>query len=96
MNIEDRSVVERDPDSSELSGQGGRKTSGELHVAASAKHCHRRPLGERGLEPRDPSTFLIDAHPERQPHREALHVDRHLGHLLRRLDVAREQDHAPE
>ena len=48
------------------------------------------------LQPRDAAAFLIDAHPERQLGRQRLHVVRQLGHLLGRLDVAREEDDAAE
>ncbi len=96
VNVEHRSVVERDPDGSEFRRQGRRKPRGELYVTASAKDRHRRPFGEWRLQSRDPPAFLIDAHPERQIRREPLHVNRHLGDLLRRLDVASEQNHATE
>ena len=75
MNVENRGVVERNAHSSELGCQSGRKTAGELNVTAPPQHSHRRPFGERRLQPRDASALLIDADPERQIGRQLLHID---------------------
>ena len=91
-DVEDRRVVERDADRLELGGQGPREALGERVVAAAAERHHRRPHGERRLQPRDPAALLIDAHPQRQLVRQRLRLARDLGHLIRRHDVAREQD----
>ena len=83
-DVEDGRVVERDPDRLELGGEGAREALGERLVAAAAERHHRRPLGERRLEPRDPAALLIDAHPQRQLVRERLRLARDLGHLIGR------------
>ncbi len=73
-----------------------REALGQLLVAAAPERQHRRPHGERRLEPRDPPALLIDADPQRQLLRQRLRLPRHLGHLIRLLDVAREEDDAAE
>ena len=54
------------PTALQLRGQRAREALGQLHVAAAAERRHRRPLGERRLQPRDAAAFLIDADPQRQ------------------------------
>src|SRR5262245_15197256 len=96
MNVENGSIVERDPDGLEFRRQGHGKPPGELNVAASAEDGHRWPFGEWRLQTRDSPALPFDTDPQRQARCETLHVDRHLGHLLWRLDVAREKNHAAE
>ncbi len=69
---------------------------GQGLVAGPAERRHRRPLGERPLQPRNAAALLVHAHPERELAGELLRVDRHLGHLPGRFDVALEQDDAAE
>jgi hypothetical protein len=66
VDVEDRRVVEGDADRLQLGGQRAREPLGQRVVAAPPERRHRRPLGERRLQPRDPPAFLIDRHPERQ------------------------------
>ena len=97
VDVEHRRVVERDADGLQLGGQRAREPLRQRDVAAAAERRHRRPLGERRLQPRDAAAFLIDADPERQlgaPARCA--STRQLGDLLGLGDVAGEQDHAAE
>ena len=89
-------VVERDPDGLELRRERARKPLGQRLVAAASERHHRRPHGERRLQPRDAAAFLIDADPERQLLRERLRLARDLGDLIGRHDVAREEDDAAE
>src|SRR5262245_61924256 len=96
MNIENGCVVERNAYGPELGGQSGRKALGKLDVAAPAQDRHRRPHRKGRLQPRDASAFLINAHPQRQTRCQPLHVHRHFGDLLRRLDVACEENDATE
>ena len=46
------------------------------------------------LQPRDPSAFLIGADPQRKLVGELLRLAREIRDLLRRVDVAREEDDA--
>ena len=96
VNVEDRRVVQRDADRTQLGGEGLSEPRRQRHVAAAPERGHRRPHGERRLEARDASAFLIDADPERELRAERLHVVRQLGHLFGRLDVAREEDDAAQ
>jgi hypothetical protein len=99
VHVEDRRVVERDADRVQF----GRERLGEplgqllvVRLADPAERGHRRPLRERTAEPRHTAAFLIDADPERKLGGERLRLARQIGDLLRRLDVAREEDHAAE
>ena len=65
-DVEDRRVVERDPDRRQLGGQRAGKTRREPLVAAPPERRHRRPPRERPLQPGDPAALLVDADPERQ------------------------------
>ncbi len=66
VDVEHRRVVERDADGLQLRRQRAREPLGQRDVAAAPERRHRRPLGERRLQPRDAAAFLIDADPERQ------------------------------
>jgi hypothetical protein len=88
VDIEDRSVIQRDPDSRQFCRQRPCKLSGQRRIVTPAEHRHRRPLGERRPEPRHAPAFLIDSDPGRQLDAESSQVERQLGHLPRRLDVA--------
>ena len=96
VDVEHRRVVERDADGTQLGGQRCGEPPRQRRVAAAPERGHRRPHRERRLQPRHPPALLIDAHPERQPRRQRLHVVRELGHLLGRLDVARKEDDAAQ
>ena len=97
VDVEHRRVVERDADRLQLRGQRAGEALGERDVAAAAERRHRRPLGERLLQPRDAAAFLVDADPGRAIARRARSSSpRELGDLLGRLDVAREEDGAAE
>ena len=96
VNIEDRRVVERDADRLQLRGQRRRKPRRHRRVPAATQHRHRRPFGKRLPQASHPSTLLVDADPEWHLGCQRLHVTGKLGDLLRRLDVAREQDDASE
>ena len=96
VDVEHRRVVERDADRLQLRGQRPGEPLGQADVAAPAEARHRRPLGERRLQPRDAAAFLIDAHPERQIRHEPGRLVAQLRHLLRLCDVPREENHAAE
>ena len=63
VDVEHRRVVERDADRPQLGGERAREPLGQRDVAAAAERRHRRPLGERRLQPRDAAALLIDAAP---------------------------------
>lgn len=92
MNVEDRRKIEGDPDGPQFDGERAGKILGEAIVAALPQRAHRGPFGEGTPQPRDASALLIDRHPQRRLTREPLQIVHELGHLLGRLDVAREQD----
>src|SRR5262249_2421778 len=81
-----------DSDRAQLGGKRTRKPLGESIVAAAAEREHRRPLGERPLQSRDPAAFLIDADPERPVLRQGCDLPGQLGHLTRVRDVSGEVD----
>ena len=95
-DVEDRSEVERHAYGPQLGREGAGKTAREVLVLRPAQREHRRPLGERTLESRDPPPFLIDAHPGRRIAHELAGLGGDLGHLLGSLHVAREEDHAAQ
>ena len=84
------------PTALQLGGERPREPLGERLVAAAPERQHRRPHRERRLQSRDPPALLVDAHPKRQLLRERLRVARHLGHLIRGHDVAREENDPAE
>ena len=94
QDVEHGREVERDPDRPQLGGERARETPGQLLIAAAPERHHRRPHGERGFEPRDPSAFLIGADPQRQLRRELLRLAREIRHLFRPVHVAREENDA--
>ena len=99
VNVEHGRVVERDADGVELGRERRREARGEpiaLGRPGAAQRDHRRPLGERPLQPRDTPAFLVDADPQRDLRRERLRLPRQIRDLLGRLDVAREEDDAAE
>ena len=96
MDVEDGRVVERDADGLQLGRERAGKSLGEPHVAAAAEGGHRRPLGERRLEPRDAPALLIDADPERQLRDQTGRVVAQLGDLFRFRHVAREENDAAQ
>ena len=96
QDVEDRREVERNPDGLELRRERAREPLGQRVVATATERHHRRPDGERRLEPRHPPAFLIDAHPERQLLRQRLRLARDLGDLIGSDDVAREENDATE
>ena len=96
VDVEHRRVVERDPDRFQLGGQRPREPLGQRDVAAPAERRHRRPLGERRLQPRDAAAFLIDADPRRQLRHQPGRLVGELGDLLGLGDVARKEDDAAE
>ncbi len=97
VDVEHRRVVERDADRFQLRGQRPREPLGQRDVAAAPERRHRRPLGERRLQPRDPPAFLIDAAPTAAgPASSRAASNAQLRHLLGLRDVAREQDHAAQ
>ena len=59
-DVEHGRVVEGYADSLQLRGERLRESLGERDVPAAAQRRHRRPLGERRLEPRHAAAFLID------------------------------------
>ena len=96
VNIENGCVVERDADRLQLARERHGKPPCQLLVGAAAERHHWRPLGERGLQPRDPPALLVDTHPQRQFRCEILRLPRELSDLFGRLDVARKEDHPAE
>ena len=72
------------------------KRSASADVAAAPERRHRRPFGERRLEPRDAAALLVDADPQRQIGHQARRFAAQLGDLFRLGDVAREEDDAAE
>ncbi len=95
-DVEHRGEVERDADRPQFRGQRPGEPLRQTVVAAPAERPHRRPDGERALEPRDAAPFLIDAHPQRQLAGQPPGVARDLRNLLGLGDVARKEDHAAE
>ena len=95
VDVEHRRVVERDADGLQLRRERRANRSASVSSPLRAERGHRRPLGERRLQPRDAAAFLVDADPQRQLARE--HCDsRDIRHLLGLVDVAREEDDAAE
>ena len=96
VDVEDRGVVERDSDCPQFRSERGGEARGQVDASTSSQHRHRRPLGKRLSQPGNAATFLVYAQPQWQLRCERLDVDRELGHLLRGLDIAREEGHAAE
>ena len=72
------------------------KRSASAHVAAPAERRHRRPLGERRLQPRDAPALLVDADPGGHRGAAGDASTTELRHLLGLVDVAGEEDDAAE
>ena len=83
------------PTALQLPGQPAGALLRQALVAALAERGHRRPLGERRLEPRDTPTLLVDTHPERHVRNQARRLKAQLGDLLGLGDIAGKQDDAP-
>ena len=99
VNVEDRRVVERDSHGLEFGSQGLREPLSQALVTTAAQCDHRRPQRERRAQPRHSPTLLIDAHPQWQAvvgMYQRLRFARQVGNLVRRFDVAREQDDSAE
>ncbi len=96
VDVEHRSVIERDSGGGELARQRAPEPFGERFGPRSAQHRHRRPFGERLLQPGDAAALLIDAHPGRRAAPERFDLGGELHDLFGRLDVAAEEDAAPE
>ena len=65
VNVEHRREIQRDADRTQLSRQGPREARRQIRITAAPKRHHRRPNGERPLQPGDAPPFLIRAEPER-------------------------------
>ena len=96
VDVEHRRVVERDADGGELARERAAESFGQRLGAGAAEHRHRRPARERLLQPRDAAALLVDADPRRHRAPERLDLSGELGDLLRRLDVAAEENRAAE
>ena len=96
QDVEDRREIERDADREQLRGHRPGEARGERRVLGPAERDHRRPARERLLQPLDAAALLVDAEPERRLLAQRLAGERELGHLRRRLDVAREDDQPAE
>ena len=97
VDVEHRRVVERDADRLAARPPAPARTARRaVSSPLAAERQHRRPHGERRLQPRDASAFLVDADPERQLLGERLRLARQIGDLLGLVDVAREEDDAAE
>ena len=95
-DVQNRSVVERNADRFELGGQRPGEARCQLLISAPPERLHRRPQREWRLQPRDSTALLIDAHPEGQLLRKSLRLPRHLSHLIRGLDISREENDAAQ
>ncbi len=96
VNVQHRSVIERDADGGELARERATESFGQGFRAGSSEHRHRRPPRERLLQSGDAAALLVDAHPRRHRAPERLGLSGEFNDLLGRLDVAPEQNHAPE
>src|SRR5215203_1606772 len=88
VNVEHRRIVERDPDRSQLCGEGAGKTPRQLLVIASAEYRHGRPLCEGRPKAGYAAAFLVDPDPRRHLDAEVSHVEGQTGHLFGRFDVS--------
>ena len=98
QHIENGSVVERNADRAELHGQRLGKPLGEpvARRARPPERNHRRPFGERPLQPRHASALLVHADPQRNLRGQLLRFARHIRDLIGGFNVPREEDHAAE
>jgi len=96
VHVEDRCVVQCDPDCFQFGSQRTGESFGQRHAAAATERRHRRPFSEGRLQPCDASAFLVDGHPDGKIVDERRRFVRDLRHLFGIADVPCEEDNAAE
>ena len=96
MNIEDRSVVERDADRAQFARERAPETLGQRIRVGAPEHRHWRPARKRFLEAGDAAALLVYADPCGHGASERFDVSGQLHDLFRRFDVAAEKDAATQ
>jgi D-glycero-alpha-D-manno-heptose-7-phosphate kinase len=92
VDVEDRRVIERDPDGGDLPSERAPEPLRQRLGRGPPEDRHRGPSRERLLQPCHPPAFLIDAHPRRHLAPERLDFASEFGHLFREFDVTAEEN----